>query len=123
MDERDTQILNERQAAFLARTEPKQGDFILFKDGTYKRIAHVWKDENDNPAYIQPTEHEKSGGFYLGCGYMSFSGSLDDGIPAEKFTRTNEYRLGHAWFFHHDFAYRDNGVNVIVSCPVWECDL
>ena len=121
LDERDQKIMDERQAAFLARTEPKQGDFIRFKDGTVKRIAHVWTDENGKATHIQPTMYNGDSSFYMGEGYMSFSGSLNPSIDAAKFTRTNEIMQGWAWFFHHDFATAHNGIDVLVNCPVWEC--
>jgi hypothetical protein len=119
MDERDTEILNVRQAAFLARTEPKQGDFVRFADGTLRRISHVWFDENGKASHIQ-TSH--GGTFYVGEGYMSYSsGALFSSIEAGKFTRTGEIIAGRAWFFHHDLACAGGGVDVIVNCPVWEC--
>lgn len=120
LDPQDQKILIERQAMFTARTEPKQGDFIRFADGSIKRMAHVWKyigEESD----IQPTAGRGDQSFYLGEGYMSFSGGLDSAIPAHKFTRTNETMPGWCWFFHHDWPKAHNGINVQILCPVWEC--
>jgi len=122
LDERDQTIFEERQAAFMARTEPKQGDFIRFRNGTIKRIAHVWTDQEGRAESIQPTMYKGDSSFYLGEGYMSFSGSLNSGIDASRFTRTNETMLGAAWFFHHDLARASNGVSVQVTCPVWYCN-
>lgn len=123
LDERDTAILNTRQAAFLACQEPKQGDFIRFADGTIKRIAHVWPDEQNRAEWIQPTDGKgDAGSFYLGEGYMSYSGSLNQGIDANRFTRANETMQGRCWFFHHDFARANGGVYVQINCPVWNCD-
>ena len=122
LDPQDQLILIERQAMFTARTEPKQGDFIRFADGSIKRIARVWHDENGNAEHIQPTTGNGNGiSFYIGEGYMSFSGGLDSGIDAAKFTRTNETMEGRAWFFHHDWAKAHNGIEVVITCPVWEC--
>lgn len=123
LDQQDQSILQARQASFTAIAEPKQGDFIRFANGTIKRIAHVWADENGKAETIQPTMYRGDSSFYLGDGYMSFSGSLNTGIPAAKFHRTSETMPGSAWFFHHDYATAHNGVNVTVNCPVWECEL
>lgn len=123
LDQQDTEIRNTREAAILARLDPKQGDFIRFADGSIKRIAHVWKDENDNPLYIQPTLYRGDSSFYLGESYMSFSGSLDTGIDACHFARTNETMPGNVWFFRHDYARAHNGVYTTIQCPVWNCDI
>ena len=120
LDERDNDILRERQIAFTARTKAKPGDFIRFPDGTIKRIAHVWTDENGKAEDIQPTTGSGDISFYLGDGYMSYSGGLDQSIGACKFTRTGETMKGRAWFFHHDYAQAHNGIDVMVDCPVWE---
>jgi len=116
MNERDTAILAERQAQFLARKAPKAGDVIRFNDGKTARMAHVWADS------IQPTISIRSGCFYLGGSYMEYSGGLESGIPMDKFTRTEETTEAPAWFFRNDHATAHNGIDVLVQCPVWECD-
>lgn len=121
-DDRDQEILTKRQALFTARKYPKVGDFIRFPNGTMKRIAHVWTDDNNRAEWIQPTAGNGDTSFYLGDGYMSFSGSLNSAIYAENFTETAETMQGSAWFFHHDFAQAHNGVYVKVNCRVWNCN-
>lgn len=122
-DQQDAEILAQRQESILARKGPIQGDFIRFQDGSLKRIAHVWRDENDNPEYIQPTYYDGDGSFYLGNGYMSYSGSLDTGIPWTMFAPTTETIPGHVWFFHHDYPRCQGGVQAKVNCHVWHCYL
>jgi hypothetical protein len=123
-DEQDNAIAEERQAAFLNRQEIKSGDFIRFPDGTLKRVAHVWKDENDKPESIQPTMYEagRDWSFYLGEGWMSFSGSLNTGIAASHFRKTDELMQGTCWFFHHDYATAGGAVYYKINCRVWQCD-
>ena len=116
LDERDTEIVNARQAAFLARKAPKQGDVIHFSDGKYARMAHVWEDG------IQPTISINSGSFYLGDGYMEYSGGLEPAIPMDKFHRTSQTMNAPAWIFHHGHVTAHNGIDVTVKCQVWECD-
>lgn len=123
MDEQDTQILARRQAQLDARTEAKAGDIIRFPDGTIKRMAHVWTDENGKAESIQPSSHDGDSCCYLGeGGYQSYSGGLLPGIDARKFTRTTETMEGSAWFFHHDYARAHNGIDVKVTLPVWDCE-
>lgn len=123
MNDRDSEILKARSVAFLARREVKAGDYIRFADGTLRRVSHVWTGENDQPESIQTDCPEFGSSFYLGDGWMSFSGGLHPGVPASTLTRTQELISGKCWFFHNDFAYRDNGVYISIPCPVWDCSL
>lgn len=113
MDDRDLEILIDRQAKLSAIKEIKQGDYVRFADGIERRVSHVWYDGG-----IQTSA---GGSWYLGEGYMSFSGSLFPIVPAETMRRTEEKKPGSAWFFHHDYAVRDGGIPVMVNCAVWEC--
>lgn len=119
LDEKDTAILAERQAAILAESRIKQGDFIRFNDGVVMVVAHVWRDKNDNPKSIQPA---RGGSLYLGNGYMEFSGSPESGIDYSHFRATDETISGECWFFHHNYATAGGGIEVTASRHVWECD-
>ena len=124
LDERDEKILIERQAALNARSAAiKSGDFVRFADGKILQVSHVWLDGNDQPEAVQTSvsHGHKDSSFYLGQGYMSFSGGLFSSIPASKFIRTREAMVSGAWFFHHDYACAGGGKQVQVILPVWEC--
>jgi hypothetical protein len=123
MDARDSEILRVRAAAFLARQQVKQGDFIRFANGTIRRVSHVWTDENNQPDGVQTTMKDTGGSFYLGDGYMSYSGGMWPSIPANTLTRAVELMDGRAWFFHHDYSQAHNGIDVNIPCPVWDCTL
>lgn len=117
MDTRDLEILKTRQAAILACDGIGQGDLIRFTDGVIMTVAHVWEDHHIQPAFLF------AGSLYLGNGYMSFSGSLEDGIDFSHFTPTNETMTGgRVWFFHHDYATAGGGIDVQVKRKVWNCD-
>lgn len=120
LDERDAQILRIRQDAYNRRPGPKVGDFIRYNDGTMRRISYVWRNEQNAPESIQNSD---GGSFYLGDGYMDFSGALNPGIPAETLSYKGEKKVGRAWFFHHDYACADNGIDVPVIVSVWDCTL
>jgi hypothetical protein len=53
---------------------------------------------------------------------MEYSGGLESSIPMDKFSRTQETMSAPAWFFHHDDVRAHNGIDIMVNCPVWECD-
>jgi len=115
LDARDMEILSRRAAAFASHETPKTGDFLEFADGIKRRISHVWFDEK-----IQTSD---DGSWYLGDGYMSFSGALYQSIPIEALSLKGEKRLGSCWFFHHNHQAAHNGVNAVIPCQVWTTEL
>lgn len=124
LDEKDQIILKQRQVLLdkSAQAGPMQGDFIRFADGEYRRIAHVWTGDGQ-PEHIQPNLASQGGSYYLGEGYVSYSGGLASAIPWCHFSRSSERMRGVIWFFHHDYATAHNGVYDYADFQVWNCDL
>jgi hypothetical protein len=83
LDDRDKAILAARVAAFDPTEGPRVGDYVCFADGVTRRISYVWPDD------IQTSD---DGSFYLGKGYMSFSGVLYTHMPTETLTLTKGTR-------------------------------
>jgi hypothetical protein len=110
LDDRDKAILAARVAAFDSTEGPRVGDYVRFADGVTRRISWVWPDD------IQTSD---GGSFYLGEGYMSFSGALYTSVPTETLTLTKETGDASAWFFHHDDWKAHNDVHVRVSVRAW----
>lgn len=72
-DEQDNSLVQFRAMLRNRNLKPQVGDFVVRKDGHYKRIAYLWGDEA-----IQLAD---GGSFYLcDTGDASYSGSLDPGI-------------------------------------------
>ena len=118
LDERDRAIFAARVAQFDPTEGPRVGDHVDFTDGVSRLISYVWGDGTDELDGVQTSD---GGSFYLGDGYMSFSGSLYICVPHDTLTLTEETRATVAWFFHHDWHSRDNGVDVKVAMRVWKC--
>jgi len=114
-DDRDAEILKERQAEFDKSTRPRCGDYVLFSDGVVRRISHIW-DYDDG--WFQSSD---GGSWYLGKGWASFSGSLFSSLPLKTLTLTDDHKNGHFWFFHHDWHEAHNGVQFQIPCRVWQC--
>jgi hypothetical protein len=108
-------ILAERTAAYDARTTPSLGDYVLFADGFYKRIAQCYRGGK-----IQTTD---GGSFYLGLNNGSYSGSLDRPIVTDDFELMPERKRGRFWFFSHDEWRAHNGVEAELDCRVWRSGL
>src|SRR5262245_11223582 len=90
MDDRDRAILAERVEALNAIDGPRVGDFVKFPGDITRRISYIWGDESELDWYRIQTSN--GGSWYLGKGYVSFSGSLYVGVPGTSFYATDETR-------------------------------
>jgi hypothetical protein len=117
LDEQDQAILTKRITSLQAITTPTVGDFVRFTDGIERRISHVW-DFGDDSSQAQTSD---GGSYYLGDGYVSFSGGLYLGVPLTTLTDTGERKDGAVWFFHHDRWTAHNGIDVSAPFRVWTC--
>ena len=122
LDDRDGAILDKRAAWLLEREGPAVGDFVDFP-GEVRRISHVWDFGGGDPVTVQTSTLGgiSSGRYYLGDGYLSFSGGLRPAIAADLLTDADKLRAGSVWFFHHGYAAAHNGVDTAASFRVWSC--
>ena len=112
-DEKDEAIRQIRAAQFTEPTDkPRQGEILIFPGLGQRRIAHVW------PTTVQYTPSQ-NGSFYLGDGFMSYSGSLELGISRRRLERTSDTQQAGCWFFHHDHMCAHNGVHTTIPVRVW----
>jgi hypothetical protein len=108
LDARDTEILAQRRRDLCTVLGPRVGDFVRFADDIVRRISYIWTDEHGEAFNVQTSE---DGSFYLGNGYVSFSGSLHDGVKPHTLRDSGRKMLGSVWFFHHDQRMAHNGVD------------
>ena len=98
-------------------TGPRIGDFVIphcsFATGKERteRIAHDWGDLGVQTA--------PGGSFYLGEGFVSFSGALNPMISTALLDPTGEIREGWFWFFSRDLRKARNGVKAQAPCRVY----
>lgn len=117
IDETDKAKLADRAKARESLTGPLVGDYVVMPDGTLRRFTHDWGDEIQTT--VKGFQYDAS--FHIGRdGYMSFSGSLDRGVPKDRLTLTGEVKDGSCWFFSHDYAEGGNGVRVTLPCRVYK---
>lgn len=119
LDERDAVILANRIVALERVDGPRVGDFVRFADGTLRRISYHWRDDAGWDGGCQTSD---GGSWYLGDGFVSFSGALYSAIPTESLRRTDEQRQGSVWFFHHDYRTAGGGIDALIPFRVYECD-
>lgn len=114
-DEKDQQILDFAQAGRRhldsLTSLPREGDVILYPDGSTRRVAYSWHDG------VQPSIG--CGSLYMGPrGLMSFSGGLDRMIPNRQLVLDGE-AAAPVWFFHHGISGAHRGVNATVLVRRW----
>lgn len=95
------------------RDEPKP------KNGRMTRATHDWNEPGEDTETIQHGGSE-FGGYYLGAGYISYSGSLDSGIKKNQLHDTGEVKNGRVWVFKDDFWGAGRGVDYTVQFRVFE---
>jgi len=112
-DHIDQDILHARQHRFDQRPGPRVGDIVLLNDGTMHRFTHDWDDRLQTAPF-------RSGSYYFGkTGHLQYSGSLDPSIPKADIHDTGHTFTAACWFFHHDHAAKDNGVDAAVTVRVY----
>jgi len=80
--------------------------------GLFTRFTHAWDDT------IQTGGGQ--GGFYLGNGYISYSGSLDSGVKYSDIEQTSEVKAGSIWFFDKGISGAGRGVDYTMNFRVFK---
>jgi len=118
LDQRDRDILRKRVKLLNKRKGPRVGDYLRLPDGKITRITYIWSNSDGSPYSIQAGGGNY--GYYLGDGYVSYSGGLDPGFKMSKYTiKRSGTKPGHVWFFHNDWREADNSVNAVVRFRVF----
>lgn len=115
-DDKNKSILAQRIEAFDKKKGPRVGDFIYMKgEKEPRRFTYKWDDG------LQTTNKGAGGSFYLGEGYISFSGGLDSIVPNEAIEEvTGETKEGRIWFFDHDLWGADRGIETNIRFRVFK---
>lgn len=111
---RDEAILRERAEAHAARAGVRLGDFIELPDGQLARVAYDWGEG---------VQYSLGGSFYLGLGYVDFSGSLEPTVPKALLKDTGRRAMGRFWFFSENLPRAGGGVTVEVERRVWRLEV
>ncbi len=117
LDGRDLAIILERAAALDKEHDFRVGDYVVFADDVTRRISHVYPRREWGEKWGVQTSD--GGSWYLGNGYVSFSGSLYPSVSVKTLTLTEERRSGHIWIFHHDLWRAHNGVDAQIEFRVY----
>lgn len=111
--ERQQQILAERMKKYDEIHGVRVGDWIETPNGRMTRATYDWGEE------IQDGGGEY-GQFYLGDGYISYSGGLDPGVRKDELVNTGKVKNGKVWFFKDDIWTAGNGIEFIVPFRVFK---
>ncbi len=107
------------QKSFDARPGPRVGDFIRLPDlheklGKFTRMTYDWGN-----GHMQ-TGGSAGGSYYLGSGYLSYSGVLDHGVRVDDLVDTGETKPGSVWLFRDGRAAAHCGVHFDLPMRVFE---
>jgi hypothetical protein len=112
--ETDFAIMEKKVAKFNERQGARVGDFVRFADGSLHQFTHDWDK------YGLQTAKAHCGSYFLGDGYVSYSGGLDPTIKRETFRQTEETMLGWVWIFSGDYQRAHNSVKFQIEFRVFE---
>lgn len=110
-------ILKARLEQFNLIPGARLGDFIKLPSETgdfYTRITHIWEGDN-----MLQTGGSAGNAYYLGNGYLSYSGGLDPGLKADDLIPTDEKKQGLIWFFSNNESRAHNGVEYSIEFRVF----
>ena len=116
---RQDKILSDRMHIYNAIPGCRVGDWIREINGRLTRATHDWNQDNETDQVIQHGGGEY-GQFYLGNGYISYSGGLDTGITKNTLHDTGEIKKGKVWFFIDDYHTSHNSIEYMVDFRVYE---
>ena len=116
--ERNQQIFEQRRDTYNAIPGVRVGDWAR-QGKELSRVTHIW-----DKSFTGGGRHIQTGGgltsFYLGDGYISYSGSLDPGISEDKLRDTGELKDGRVWFFKDNFWKKANSIDFTMAFRVFE---
>jgi len=121
LDVSDELIIAKREARLNRVTEPRCGDYVIFADGIERQISHVYDKTWNEMSGVQTTDGKYGASFYLGDGYVEFSGGLYPSVKMDTLTLTKETKPGIVWIFHHDFHTAGWGVYSEIRFRVYTC--
>jgi hypothetical protein len=81
-------------------------------NGETTRFTHDWGDSIQTGGC--------GSGFYLGEGYISYSGGLDSGVKTSDLKPTDEKMKGWIWIFDKDIWGAGRGVDFEIDFRVFE---
>lgn len=107
-------IFIERRKKFNSREGARVGDYLLKPDGKYTRFTYFWECDGQ-----MQTGGSSGNAYYLGNGYLDYSGSLNSGLNINCLEQTKELKAGQVWFFKDNRAGAGRGINFSMNFRVF----
>jgi hypothetical protein len=127
-DEVNQELLELRNKQSLLRVGPAVGDWVLFNKGVARRISYIWNYDglgNIKPIVDWGIQTSEPGyhGWYLGNGYIQFSGGLFLSVKGKHLRLTEEVRPAWVWFFSRDDHKANGAVYYKADFRVWDAEI
>jgi hypothetical protein len=110
---KNSDLLRRKAKVFNKIKSVRVGDYLEYSPGAFTRFTHKWDDS------IQ-TGGSSGSSYFLGDGYLSYSGSLDDGVKITDVILTKKKKKGSVWFFSEDLSGGGRGVHYIMNFRVYK---
>ena len=124
LDAQDTAILAKRERLRDRKQGPRGGDFVVFEDGSLRRISGAgvisfWNGGEAPLVRLSWAEHENS--YYLeDDGRVQVSGGNAEHLLISSLVDSGETRPGAVWFTHHNLpAMTGQGIRTTIPCRVF----
>ncbi len=115
LDNQDRAIIATRMDSLNRMPGFRVGDFVIFAGGVTRHISYIWEDA------VPGVQTSDGGSFFLGEGWVSFSGSLYVCVPGDTLTDTGETRKGSVWIAHHNYLCAGSSVTSYEDFRVFRC--
>ena len=124
LDEQDRAILAKRERLRDRRTGPRGGDFVIFEDGSLRRISYAgivrqWRGKDTPLACLSCDWTDNS--YHLNAdGNVGVSGGNAEHLLISSLVDSGETRPGVFWFVHHDLhPMTGQGIRTAIPCRVF----
>ena len=111
--ENNERLFKERSESYSKLTGVKVGDYVLFSDGNYELVSHVYSDGELQTSFC--------GSFYVfESGVCEFSGGLNRAILESSLSLTDEMKENTCWIFDQDISGAGRAVYFSMPRRVWK---
>ena len=128
IEQKDLEInkeILERRMESLSSMNPKVGDWVIFNN-CERRISYIWnRNEYGDISPVAEWGIQTSSpcaSYYLGNGYVSFSGSLFVSVKGGWLQWSGEQKDANVWFFNRDHWSAHCGRTFQAAFEVWTVD-
>ena len=109
---KDFDFIHEFLGLYEQRSGPRVGDFLQVMPDRYTRLTHVWGAVLYTGSLVDS--------YYLGKGYITYSGSCGRGYEKKQVMPTTQTMEGRIWTFSNHWQGAGRGIHLTVPLRVFK---